>query len=94
MGQEKCKSERAPVARAQGVPEARSVERGISIAEVHGRIVDKNLVRRARDAAGIGVLSAGDAETGIEALEIVRDLQEYTARLEIRVAPEEKRPSE
>jgi hypothetical protein len=45
------------------------------------------LARADRSSRALGVTDA-------EALEIVRDLQEYTARLEIRVAPEEKRPSE
>jgi hypothetical protein len=45
------------------------------------------LARADRSSRALGVTDA-------QALEIVRDLQEYTARLEIRVAPEEKRPSE
>lgn len=45
------------------------------------------LARADRSSRALGV-------TDEEALEIVRDLQGYTARLEIRGAPEEKRPSE
>jgi hypothetical protein len=45
------------------------------------------LARADRSSRALGVTDA-------EALEIVRDLQVYRARLEIRGAPEEKRPSE
>src|SRR6267378_3855565 len=85
LGKEECESERASVARTQRVSEARSVERGVGIAEVHGRVVDENLVGRARDAAGIAVLGACDAKARIEIVEKLVDGLLVTADDRFRV---------
>lgn len=46
----------ALVAGAEGVPEARFVERGLLVAQLDGRAIDQNLVAGAGYPAGIAVL--------------------------------------
>src|SRR6266404_4626784 len=66
LGQEKCQRECAFVPGAESVAKTGPIEWRGTVAELHRRIVDRNLIRRAGDAAGVTVRSVCDAETGVE----------------------------
>jgi hypothetical protein len=66
MGNECSESERASIARAQGILKARLIDRRLSITEVNLSVVDNELVRRAGNSAAVCGFCLRDGKSGVE----------------------------
>src|SRR5438105_924856 len=73
LRKEEGERERAPVPRAERVPEARPVRRRCGVTDIHGVLVDHDLVTRAWRSAPVGMSWGGDPKPCVDTLEIAVD---------------------
>src|SRR5712664_1544042 len=73
VGDEYREGERGSIPGAQGIFEARLIDRSLSITKVYLRVVDDQLVRRAGDPTSVCGLCLRDGESGIEVVEQLID---------------------
>jgi hypothetical protein len=71
--EEERQRQRASISRAERVPEARSVRRRFRISNIHGPLIDDNLIGRARRPAPVAVPRRDNPEPRVYPLQITVD---------------------